>query len=247
MRRSLSLSYVVRWLTTRTSQADFFVNQAGKQRIFYLATGLILAGILLGACSGPFGGSAPSTSTPSTLPLNKLGWCAKPLMVFHDEGASTPTATATPNSPLGTVTPKSGGPSTISDWSVVKNSLGFPVYLPTHFPHGTCLVSAQATIHDPVLGGSFTIGYLLPDHTSLSLSEAPLKSQNVSFQCSPTNAVTPTAPKGSSSPATSTPPSSQLCSGAKGNTDIVLSGSGTVDHLQQIFDNLQTNVNWIPS
>lgn len=263
MMRSFSLSHVVCRLNKRPS--------------LYLVVGLFLMSLLFSACSGLFGGAASPTPTSSTQALNKIGWCAKPLMVFRDEGAftptpvatasatvtttpsSTPTGTSTPSStPTGTSTPAvtgtpttgPGTPSTITDWSFVKENLGFTVYLPTTLPNGSCLVSAQATIHDPIFGGSFTIGYLLPDHTSLSISEAPLKSQNVSFQCNSTNIATPTATT-SGTPTTVTPSPTQtpnqLCSGAKDTTNIVLSGPGTVNNLQQTFNNLQPNVTWIPA
>ncbi len=166
--------------------------------------------------------------------------------------SATASATATAK-PAGSPTAGPGTPQTITSWSVVKANLGFTVYLPAQLPNGTCLVSAQATIHDPIEGGSFTIGYLFSNNTSLSISEAPLKSQNISFQC--TGATTPTpgttsTPTGT--PATALAPSptaipTQLCSGAKSTTNIVISGPGTVSQLQQIFMNLQPNVNWIPA
>jgi hypothetical protein len=186
-------------------------------------------------------------------------------MVFRDEGAvsalptataagtSTPTgtATATQQTPGATATATAGTPKTVSDWPTVKTNLGFTLYLPATLPNGSCLVSAQATIHDPIFGGSFTIGYLLPDHTSLSLSEAPLKSQNTAFLCNPTGVLTtPTATgAGKSTPGAATPTATpgQLCSGAKATTSIVLSGPGSAHSLQQIFNSLQANVNWIPA
>src|SRR5258708_22152789 len=135
-------------------------------------------------------------------------------MAFRDEGAAlsptpTTTATATPGakptvtaaaSATGTTAVKStptatvgpGTPSTITEWSEVAANLGFAVYLPPLLPRTTCLVNAQATIHDPIIGGRFSIGYLLPHHIALTLSEAPLFTQNKSFQCkSPTVGAPP--------------------------------------------------------
>lgn len=256
MRRPLSS--VVRQSGTRTAQAGAGTRRSRKYTGLYLVAGLILVSTLLAACSNPFGG-AQATPTPSTRALSKIAWCTKtPLMVFRDENAITPTpsptttATATATS---TPTAGPGTPTTITNWSVVKANLGFETYLPTTLPNGTCLVSAQATIHDPILGGSFTIGYLFSDHTSLSLSEAPLlKSQgNVAFQCNPTGlTTTPTPGSSKSTPvatstATATVAPSQLCIGSKGSTSITIAGAGTVAHLQQIFSNLQANVNWIPA
>ena len=175
---------------------------------------------------------------------------------------ATSTTTATPGitattAVSGTVTPTatvaSGTPRTITDWSEVEAGLGFTVYLPSMLPRGTCLVNAQATIHDPIIGGSFTIGYLLPDHSALSLSEAPLISQNTAFQCNPSNGATPQA---NNTPKAGTPivsPSATqelpflLCSGAKDTTNVVMSARGSSDHLQQLFQNLKPNISWIPS
>ncbi len=272
MRRPVFLSHVVRQLVARGRQPGARANWRPQRASVYLVAGLILVSMLFSACSGLFGGDASSTPTPSTRPLSHIGWCAKPLMVFRDEGAVTPvptatgTATATPSgtataaatgtttqTPTGSPTTGPGTPTTIANWSVVKANLGFTLYLPPSLPNGSCLVSAQATIHDPIFGGSFTIGYLLPNHSSLSISEAPLRSQNTSFQCNPTSiAATPTATTGGkgtpvTAPATSTATPNQLCSGAKDTTNIVLSGPGSENSLQQIFNNLQPNVNWIPA
>lgn len=262
MRRSLSLLHVARRLGMRTQPPGERAGQVPVRASLFLIAACLLGSILFSACSSPFGGSTSPTATSSTRALSHIGWCAKPLMVFRDEGAITPTAapsaTSTPSGTAtatttasGTPTAGAGTPTTITDWSAVKANLGFTVYLPTTLPNGSCLVSAQATIHDPIFGGSFTIGYLLPGHSSLSLSEAPLKSQSATFQCNPTSiATTPTA---SSGKATGTPTpgptstTSQICSGAKDSTNIVLSGPGSTSALQQIFNNLQPGVNWIPA
>ena len=250
----------------------------------YLAFSALLAGVLLASCSNPFGSSQPGpTATLSpALPLMKLSWCGKPNMLFRDEGAvptatatatvtTTPTATATATatvtpggSPTATTTaPVSGSPTptigpgtptTITDWNVVKADLGFTVFLPASLPRGTCLVSTQATVHDPTFGGSFLIGYLLPDHTSITISEAPLTSQNATFQCSVSNSST-TQKSGPSAAGTATPQATasptpvplQLCSGARDTTNIVLSARRSVAYLQQTFNALQSNVTWIPA
>jgi len=156
--------------------------------------------------------SGPTASSPSSpqVALAQLHWCGKPVMLFRDEGApalagtSSPTASSSTPTPTGTITGTStptgtaqagtsptptptpavaGTPKTISDWSQVEPNLGFTVYLPTTLPEHSCLVSALGTIHDPIFGGSFTIGYLLPDHSSISLAEAPLRTQSTQFQC----------------------------------------------------------------
>src|SRR5260370_4146304 len=172
--------------------------------------GLLLSNLLLVSCTGLFGGGTPTPTarpTPSELALAQLHWCSKPSMLFSDDGAApsptpTTTATATPgakptataaasatrttavtSTPTATVGP--GTPSTITEESEVTANLGFTVYLPPLLPRTTCLVNAQATIHDPIIGGSFTISYLLPDHSALTLSEATLITPNNSVPRNP--------------------------------------------------------------
>src|SRR5260370_7895239 len=113
-------------------------------------------------------------------------------MVFRNEGAApspipTTTATASPgakptataaasatgttavnSTPTATVGP--GTPSTITEWSEVAANLGFAVYLPPLLPRTTCLVNPQATIHDPIIGGSFPLCFLLPPPTPITHS-----------------------------------------------------------------------------
>jgi hypothetical protein len=241
---------------------------------FVCLTFLCLA---LAACSNPFGGGNTNTGGPTptatsaTHPLASLHWCGKPSMVFRDEGApvtstatvtstGTPVATATASgTPTATTTTAGAGtPTTITSWDVVKANLGFTVYLPATLPNDTCLVSAQATIHDPTFGGSFLIGYLLPDHTSLTISEAPLSSQNTTFQCNVSNnsvaqkstgqpGTTGIAQAAASPAASPTTLPLQLCSGAQGTTNVVLSARRSVEYLQQFFSSLQPDITWLPT
>src|SRR5260370_35080805 len=150
-----------------------------KRAWLCLTTGLLLSNVLLTSCTGLFSGnSTPTpTATPAALTLAKIHWCGKPAMVFRDEGAvSSPTAgtpsaagTAAVNStPTATAAP--GTPRAVTDWSEVRTNLGFAVYLPPTLPRNACLVSAQATIHDPIIGGSFILAYLLPALRALTLS-----------------------------------------------------------------------------
>ncbi len=237
-----------------------------------LAIVLLLANILLASCTDSSRGSSgpATTATPPALELAKLHWCMKPSLLFRDEQAVTPTATTkatttpgattTPTAtttagspPTPTATAVPGTPRTITDWSEVEANLGFTVYLPSKLPKGTCLVNAQATIHDPIIGGSFTIAYLLPDHSALSLAEAPLVSQNTIFQCTPSNGATSQAnatPKaGTPAPAPSATQGASLllCSGTKDTTNIVMSARGSTAYLQQLFNNLKPNLTWIPT
>ncbi len=260
-----------------------FLSRSTRQSSYafcYLIFSALLAGVLLASCSNPFASAqpAPTATLSPDVPLAKLSWCSKPNMLFRDEGAvptvtatttpaatATATATLTPggsptatttatvgSSPTPTISP--GTPTTIKDWNVVKADLGFTVFLPVNLPRGTCLVSAQATVHDPTFGGSFLIGYLLPDHTSITISEAPLASQNATFQCNVSNSSTtqkssPSA-AGTATPQVAvspTPVPLQLCSGARDTTNIVLSARRSVEYLQQTFNGLQANVTWIPA
>ncbi len=194
--------------------------------------------------------TATATTTPTATATSTATVTAT--ATITPGGSPTATATATVvSSPTPTI--GAGTPTTVTDWNVVKADLGFSVFLPVNLPRGTCLVSAQATVHDPTFGGSFLIGYLLPDHTSITISEAPLTSQNATFQCSVSNSST-TQKSGPSASATGTPQVTasptpvplQLCSGAKVTTNIVLSARRSVEYLQQTFDALQSNVTWIP-
>ena len=248
---------------------SYLKHSPGRLTCLLLATFLLLSNLFLAACTTSFSfggsqGSSTATATPSELAIAQLHWCGKPSMLFRDEGAVTPavTSSATPGitstatstttvTPTATVAP--GTPRTITDWSEVEAGLGFTVYLPSTLPRETCVVNAQATIHDPIIGGSFTIGYLLPDHSALSLSEAPLISQNTAFQCNPSNGATPQAnntPKAGIpivSPSATQEGAFLLCSGAKDTTNVVMSARGSSDRLQQFFHNLQPNVSWIPA
>src|SRR5438876_4639066 len=254
--------FVVRWRPTWIS----------------LALNLCIASFLLVSCSGPsFGGSAGGSSativpTPAQLPLAKLHWCSKPLILFRDEHApitstpttssSTPAATATASGTPATPTSpthSAGTPTTVTDWSQVKPNLGFTVFLPAVLPRGSCLVSASGTLHDPIFGGNFIIGYLLPNSNPISLSEAPVRSNSPQFQCTPAkgdtgsssdasirvpgNSATP-APAATASP---TPMPILLCTGVRDNTNIVFSGRGTEASLKQFFDTLQSDVEWVPA
>ena len=227
-----------------------------------LAT-LLFASCCLVACSGiNLGGSTSSTTTQGVtatsvpqVELASLHWCGKPILVFRDGGA---TKSSTPTQSAGTVTPTTTSavtatpavtpvatPKTLTDWKQVEPNLGFTVFLPATLPQGSCLISASATIHDATFGGIFTIAYVLPNHDAFSLSEAPLASQTSTFQCSPSS----TATVGKSSTPTPGPTAVpvQLCTGARNNTNIVLSARGTTSALEQTFSSLQSGVSWVPA
>ena len=201
---------------------------------------VLVMSMLLASCSGLNFGSgavatpkAKPTPTPATVNLSNVPWCGQPVMVFRNLAAS------------GTPGVTSGPATTLTAWEQVKPMLGFTVYLPMSLPHGSCLVSASGTVRDPILGGNFVIGYVLPDHSSLTLSQAPQRSQNATFQCSSTS----TSGTKTTMPAPAATPQGplQICSGAHESTNIVFSARGNTDALQHFFNALQPDVNWIPA
>lgn len=226
----------------------------------YAVLGLLLSGVLLASCANPIGGGPSVTPTPSSLALAKLKWCSQPFIVFRDEHASgtatpgsTPSATPATNATATSTTTPQGTPTpaTLTDWSQIKPLLGFTIYLPAALPTGTCLVSVSGTLHDPVFGGSFTIGYLLPNHTALSLSEAPQSSTSLSFQCTQGNGTTQQSIKAGTATPTASPAAAEtsymVCSGVKGSTNVVFSAQGSMPYLTGFYNGLQPNVDWLPS
>jgi hypothetical protein len=207
---------------------------------------LLCSSCWLLSCSG---NAAPATSSPSQrlsssaqqAPLTSLRWCGKPLLLFRDEGTvMLPEQEAgAAQSPVSTPTP-----ITIQNWSQVEPHLGFRVFLPALLPAGSCLVSVYGTLHDPILGSSFTIAYLLPDHTSLSLSEAPLRSSHVGFQCSLAQAHAPSA--STSLASADARQEMRLCSGIRDTTNIVFSAPWSDAALRTFFLSLRTDGSWLP-
>lgn len=217
----------------------------GNQRWGWLFFSL-LAGMVLLSCASLPGETPPVGDTD--VAVAKVHWCGRPLMVFRDESANaTATAVATAAAqglPVATV----GTATTLSDWAQVEPKLGFTVYLPSTVPSGTCLMNASSTLHDPIFGSSFTIGYLLPDHSALTLSQAPLHAQHSDFQCSVSSDFGSTAKAGTPTVAAAPgQPPTQLCSGGRDKTNIVFSARGTVGSLKKFFDTLQSGVQWIPA
>ena len=213
---------------------------------------LLLLSVLLVACSSPFGGGGGGATTQATpsptasqVTLAKLAWCSKPLMVFRDNGAA-PVATGTPPSGTPTAVATTAAPKTLTDWTQVKPLLDFTTYLPTALPAGTCLVSASGIVHDAMLGSSFTIGYLLADHSAMTFSEAPLRAQGNTFECNPSATSGSGNAKTGTATATATGSGLLLCTGARNTTHIVFSARGTTTSLQQLFATLQPDINWVP-
>lgn len=202
---------------------------------------------LLAACIG----SGSSTPSNSQVALQQLHWCDKPFIVFSDQKNATTPSGSTSGTPgiIPTITTTPGATTTssttITDWSKVKPLLNFTLYLPQSLPSGSCLVSVTGTVHDPIFGSSFTISYLLNNHSSVNVAEAPLRAQNPDFQCStapsPTGGKATPASKGASSG------QFQLCSGARAKTSVTFAAQGNNDYMKQFYNNLKANVNWMPA
>ncbi len=192
------------------------------------------AGLSLGGNPTPSATSKAPTPTSTATALARLHWCDKPLMVFRDLAAS------------GTPGVNAGNPTTLTDWTQVKSRLGFTVYLPETLPTGSCLVSASGTVRDPILGSNFVIGYVLPDHSSVTFSQAPQRTQSTAFQCSPVAASTSGTKVATPTPTAVQGPT-QFCSGARSSTNIVFSSHGQTAALQQFFNALQPDVDWVPA
>ncbi len=230
-------------------------NDSGVIRLYSALATLLLASFCFVGCSGLNLGGTSSTPTTkgvtvvaTSLPqvaLANLHWCGKPILVFRDEGAAKTNTPAVSGTPAVTSTTPIATPKTLTDWKQVEPNLGFAVFLPSTLPQGSCLISASGTIHDPTFGGIFTISYVLPNHDAISLSEAPLASQTSTFQCSPSSSVT-SAKNSTPTPGPTTEPV-QLCTGARNTTNIVLSARGATTILEQTFNALQPNIEWVPA
>ncbi|QBD79098.1 hypothetical protein EPA93_25180 [Ktedonosporobacter rubrisoli] len=216
-----------------------------SKRLLFCALALLIGGSVLAACAFPYGSGAHSQTSEET--LTKMHWCGKPLMVFHDEQGQTngsPAANSTSATPVPAVTPR-----TVTDWAQVRANLDFTVFLPASLPAGTCLMSASGTLHDPILGSNFIIGYMLPDHSSISLSEAPTRSKGAAqFACNPALAMAAQgANKAQAKGGTVAGQAAmQVCSGVRNTTHIVFSARGTQKELQQFFQDLRPDLAWIP-
>ncbi len=216
---------------------------------------LSLFALVLAACSstgtvtpGAGNNAAGAQATPGPVALSSLHWCSKPSMVFRDQADPNAAKTASPAG-LG---PANGTPTALNDWNTVKSNLGFVVFLPKTLPAGSCLLNVSGSLRDPIFGSNFTITYVLPDQSSVSFSQAPLRTQRADFQCNISNTVTGgTANKGGTPSAATTPEANanpvQLCNGVRDKTNIVFSARGTTTTLQQFFQNLQPDVNWTPA
>jgi hypothetical protein len=169
-----------------------------------------LLGVLTLAGCNLFGGSPSATNAQS---LTQIPWCDRKDISFLDQSAPS----AAP----------------LTNWSDVKDQLGFTYYLPSTLPKGTCLVLAGGTIHDSVFnGGKFSITYNLPDSGPIAFTEAP-KQPNVatSVQCvqSAQDAKT------------------NICQGVVGETSVTIASRLSTDAIQGYYSSLKGNVAWTPT
>jgi hypothetical protein len=186
-------------------------------------------------------------ATENSVTLDKISWCNhQKVMVFMDDRATT-----TPTASLeGTNTgpPATSTPVTLKDWHALKTDLGFRVYLPSGLPTGSCLLSASGSVHNAIIDSNFILTYLLPDQTSFTIAQGPQRAKQTAFQCS----TMPDVPSSSSASASATrvertPTTSvELCTGTHGTTTITFSANWNRQKLQQFFQDLQPNENWMP-
>lgn len=180
-------------------------------RAWTIILGLALLTLSLAGCSLSLGaGSSARGGDPG---LSALPWCDQPLISFQDDSQSTQ--------------------PTLTQWSAVKDQLGFTPYLPTTLPAGTCLDLVGGSIHDPIFGGHLSITWVLPKTGPLSFSEAPKRGAISSTpQC---------AQSQQGSDATT------ICIAAMGDASVTIASHLPTATLQDYFAKLQPNVDWEPT
>jgi hypothetical protein len=190
--------------------------------------------LLLAGCASNSGGIG--SHGDNEVSLKSVPWCDRPLMSFQDNGTTAR--------------------KIISDWSAVKDQLGFTPYLPPTLPKGSCLALAGGSIHDPIFGGKFSATYVLPGSGALAFSEAPKRgNMTEELQCiaSPVPGTTPASktPTATSTPGTptATPQAATpiICQGVVKDTSITVVGRQSESDLKALFGNLQGGVDWVPS
>jgi hypothetical protein len=182
----------------------------------YGARGGLLALALALALAGCSGNSAPLTGGDNSLNLAQVPWCDQPNISFQDDSTTAQ--------------------NVVSNWSTVKDQLGFTPYLPATLPKGSCLALAGGSIHDPIFGGKMSITYVLPQSVALAFSEAPKRATGpTDLQC-----VSSTIP-GTKNETTS------VCQGIIDSTSITIASKQPTSALQDLFHALQPNVLWVPT
>jgi hypothetical protein len=208
---------------------------------------LLLTFCLLTACSD----TKPSGAKENIVSLDKIAWCNnQKVLLFMDDAALTAPATSLDRTNTDTLGPATGTPVALKDWNTLKAHLGFSVFLPTGLPAGSCLLGASGSVRNAVLGSNFTLTYLLPDQTSLTITQTLQRNKKALFHCS----AMPDSPSSSSSNVSSeqeerkgTPTIGvQICTGNHGTTTITFSVNWNQQKLWRFFQDLKPNENWIP-
>ena len=195
------------WAGLRRKSDTKEANRTFAAVVHLSLLGIALALVLAGCDSG----SGP-TSTSGDVQLSQVPWCDAPLISFQDDSTTTQ--------------------KIITDWSAVKDQLGFTPYLPSTMPKGTCLALAGGSIHNPIYGGQLSITYVLPSVGPLSFSQAPKR---------------PNLPSATQCIQSAQDSKTTICAGVKENTSVTIASRQTAGELQAIFNTLQPNVNWLPA
>jgi hypothetical protein len=235
IRGSLSV-YKLRWMSK-------YMGVSLLAKWFGFSLAVLLVSSLLVGCSGLSGGNIPgSGSSTQSVALSDLPWCNnKPDETFMNDATQ-----ATNSSSSASTRPANETPVAIN-WSVLKANLGFTLFLPKTLPDGSCLLKPFGWVHNASSHNSFIITYMLPDRNSLTIAQTLQNGPNTLFQCfvspdpSSPKANTPTAV-----PDTKLIPI-QLCSGVRDKTNITFSARWTPKQMQQFFNGLQPDVNWMPA
>src|SRR5579885_2766856 len=108
------------WAGLRRKSDTKEANRTFAAVVHLSLLGIALALVLAGCDSG----SSP-TSTSGDVQLSQVPWCDAPLISFQDDSTTTQ--------------------KIITDWSAVKDQLGFTPYLPSTMPKGTCRALAGSS------------------------------------------------------------------------------------------------------
>jgi hypothetical protein len=168
--------------------------------------------LILSGCDSGSSSSKTSSTDPNHPALALLSWCDHPSIEFQDDSTTQQTV--------------------ITDWTKVKDQLGFTPYLPATLPKGSCLVLAGGTVHDPIYGARLSMTYDLPNSVPLSFSEAPKRANlGGALQCQ----------------ASATDTTTSICIGSITDTTITIAARESQGEVQTLFNSLQPNVDWVPS
>ena len=213
------------------------VVKSGLSRGIILQGMLVVLAVVLVGCNW-FGGGEKQGE--NVVVINRVEWCNRErTMVFTDDRAQGSTSGSAAGASTITPIADGGTPVGIADWQSFKNELGFVVYLPQRLPAGSCLLSASGFVHNVMAGNTFTLTYLLPDRSSLTLVQSEQQGQSVALQCS-------TLPEMSQSAGGAQKIGVRLCSGTKKTTSITFSADWDGPKLLEFFQQLEADPNWLP-